>query len=197
MNATTASTIERAAEGIGYLNLGQFAKVVGSTEPTVRKRVEESDGGSWLIERGSKGRDYRIHPVLGLEWWRGEEARRREAEEAEEQAVEQLAMAFLGPNALKTEAQGLSAAEQLKLLEVQKALRLEAQARGSLVDREQFVQLMGNTLSMLTRRILAAAKAVAREADLKPVQRSAWEEAVEQAINAAIDSCQERLKRDA
>ena len=195
MNAATAvAELRDAAAAVDHLNLGQFAKVVGSTEPTVRKRVDEAGDGDWLIERGSKGRDYKIHPVLGPLWWREEEERRRQEEAAKDEAVDQLRMTFLGDNALQAEVQGLSASDRLKELEVQKALRIEARERGVLVDRGALQRVLGNTMAMLSKQILSAAKTIGREADLKPAQRSEWEERVEKAMNAAIDRCQEALQ---
>lgn len=191
MNAAVAAEI-------AYLNLGEFARVVGSTEPTVRKRIDEADDGEWLIERGGKGRDYRIDPVLGPQWWRAEEDRRRAEEEKRGQAVEQLALHFLGENALRSDLEGgLSPADQLKLLEVQKALRLEAKERGDLLDRRAIGGRLNQVMTLLTKRVLAAAKRAARDADMAHAQRAEWEEAVENALNEAIDQCQDLLRGEA
>ena len=197
MNGTAVAELERVAEGIECLNLGEFAKVVGSTEPTVRKRVNDAEPGPWLIERGSRGQDYKIHPVLGPQWWRGEEERRRAAEAVRGEKVEQLALHFIGEHGLPDEGAGLTASERIKLVELQRLLRIEGLERGDLIKRDEMERLIGRALTLFTKRILRDAKSIARDADLAPAQRSEWEEMVEAALNAAIDECQELLRHDA
>lgn len=57
------------------VNLEEFADLCGVTAETMRVHVKAVDStASWLLERGDRGRGYKIEPVGGLAWWKAKRA---------------------------------------------------------------------------------------------------------------------------
>lgn len=52
------------------VNLEEFASLVGVTAETMRVHVREVEGNpAWLVERGDRGRGYKIEAEGGVAWW--------------------------------------------------------------------------------------------------------------------------------
>ena len=173
------------------VNLGELEeRLAGTDVPTsadTLKRLAGRHGDFPVIARGSNGVAYRFDLAAVVAWLH----RHRDAIEAERQAreaaVDKLAAAFQGA---RPSSSSLSPADQLKLLEVQKALRLEAIERGELLLRRRVADGLAAAMVRLQQRITAAAKRAARDSDMDHARRADWEEAVERALNEAIDAAQ-------
>jgi phage terminase Nu1 subunit (DNA packaging protein) len=173
------------------VNLGELEeRLAGTDVPTsadTLKRLASRHGDFPVIARGSNGVAYRFDLAAVVAWLR----RHRDAIEAERQAreaaVDQLAAAFQGE---ERSTSALSPSEQLKLLQVQKARRLEACERGELLDRRRVADGLAAIMLRLQKRITSAAKRAARDADMDHARRAELEEAVERALNDAVDAAQ-------
>lgn len=119
---------------IGAVSLGEFAVLLGVSEPTLRKRLPDAIEGV-ILSRGKNGESYKIDPRAGVAWWRaiGEAAEIERAARAEQ--LRSMQMELLGDDTAlgSHDIEGLSPSEQAAQLNAELiALKLSV-ARGELV----------------------------------------------------------------
>ena len=134
--------------GALVVNLDEFSELCGVTAETMRGHIRAvDDKPAWLIERGDRGRGYKIEAEGGLAWWR----EKREAAEAEAaEHVEQLAqlrLGLLGDQAESDEVLALSGKQ-----------RREEYA--ATLDRIKLRRMMGELIEVAQLEPLLAAAAV-------------------------------------
>lgn len=72
------------------VNLEEFSELCGVTTETMRGYIRQiDDAPGWLIERGDRGRGYKIEAEGGVAWWR---AKRADDERMEADRLEQLSL---------------------------------------------------------------------------------------------------------
>ncbi len=94
------------------VSLDEFAELAGVTAETMRSHLRDllRDGEppAWLVERGDRGRAYKIEAEGGVQWWQ----QRREAEDladAERRGqLQQMRLKLVGDTAESAEQLGLS-----------------------------------------------------------------------------------------
>ena len=174
------------------VNLDEFSELCGVTAETMRGHIRGVEGSpAWLIERGDRGRGYKIEPEGGLAWW---QAKREQADiEAAEhkEKLAQLRFSMLGDQAEGEEALSLSGKQRREeyaaVLDRIKLRRM----MGELVEVSQLEPLLASAAVDLRQRLelipgeMAAAMGVGSE-EMAPLERM-----IERACNefaAAISS---------
>lgn len=130
------------------VNMDEFSELCGVTSETMRVHVRTVEGNpAWLLERGSRGRDYKIDADGGVAWWKA----RREADElasAERQAqLQQLRLELLGEAVEDEESLGLSG-------------RQKREEYAAVVERIKLRRMMGELVEWIELEPLLANAAV-------------------------------------
>jgi hypothetical protein len=137
------------------VNMDEFSELCGVTTETMRKHINAVEGAPpWLLERGDKGRGYRIEAEGGLAWWKA----KREDEDklsAERQAqLSQLRFEHLGAAADSEEALSLSGKQRREeyaaVLERIKLRRI----MGELVERAELEALLTHAAVEARQRLM-------------------------------------------
>lgn len=91
------------------VNLDEFSELCGRTAETMRDYIRSVEGEpGWLLERGMRGRGYRIEAEGGLAWWKARIAADDNASAERLAQLQQLRFEHLGDAADNEEALGLS-----------------------------------------------------------------------------------------
>lgn len=136
------------------VNLDEFSELCGSTAETMRGHIRDVDGNpAWLVERGSRGRDYQIEAEGGLAWWRA----RREADEttsAERKAqLQQLRFEQLGAAVESEEALALSGRQRREEIEAALARIKLRRVMGELVEWAELEPLLATAAVEIRRQL--------------------------------------------
>ena len=177
------------------VNLDEFSDLCGVTAETMRVHIRGVEGNpAWLIERGDRGRGYKIEAEGGVAWWKA----KRDADDlasAERQAeLQQMRLDLLGDAAESPEALSLSGRQRRDEIEAAMArLKLRRQM-GELVERAE-LEAAGVTAAIeLRRRLLLVPAEFAAEAGLPPEDVKPLRAMLERAINAFVDALPSPLK---
>lgn len=119
------------------VNIDEFSELCGVTAETMRGYIKAVEGNpAWLIERGSRGREYRIEAEGGIAWWRELREGEEIAEAGRKEQLQQLRMELIGEQA-----------------EGQTGLALSGRQRreeyGAAVDRIKLRRMMGELVERL------------------------------------------------
>ncbi|MBM3929415.1 MAG: hypothetical protein FJ335_13325 [Sphingomonadales bacterium] len=137
------------------VSLEEFADLVGVTGETMRTHLKAVEGQpDWLVERGDRGRAYKIEPRGGVAWWQA----RRDAEDAatedRRQQLAQMRLDLVGPQVEGVDKLTLSGRQRrdeyeaaFKALEYRKRL-------GQLVERSEVDHVLTNAAVELRRRLM-------------------------------------------
>jgi predicted ArsR family transcriptional regulator len=95
------------------VSLDEFAELAGVTAETMRVHLREllKDGTpqpAWLIERGERGRAYKIEAEGGIGWWQAKRDADDQADEARRAQLQQMRLELVGDTAEQAEALSLS-----------------------------------------------------------------------------------------
>lgn len=145
-----------------FVSLGEFAIIVGVSEPTVRKRFALAGDDAPIEERGKNGDAYKIPTQRALDWWRAQDAAAEEARAARQKQIQSLQMDFLGDDSATIDQgfEGLTPSEMAAQLEAElKSIKI-AELKGDLVrvaDVERvaaaFMEKVAKTLGSLPDRL--------------------------------------------
>ena len=175
------------------VNLDQFSELCGVTAETMRTHIRSVEGKPrWLIERGDRGRGYKIEPKGGLKWWQ-KKKEKAEIEAAEHQErLAQLRLDILGDQAEADDALSLSGKQRREeyaaTLDRIKLRRM----MGELVEVSQLEPLLANAAVEMRRRLslipgeLAAEMGITIE-ELAPLERMLERAAGEFASDISIE----------
>ena len=166
-----------ASAPVLIVNLEEFAELCGVTAETMRVHIRTVEGDpAWLVERGDRGRGYKIEPEGGLAWWK---ARREDEERADTERRAQLAqlrMDLVGDNVEAPEKLGLSGKQRRE----EYAAAFEAvryrKMMGELVEKAELVPVLTAAAVLLRRRLQSipgefAIVAGLSPADVEPLHR--------------------------
>lgn len=140
------------------VNLEEFADLCGVTAETMRthvRSVEEPRPG-WLIERGDRGRGYKIEAEGGLAWWKAKRDADEQLSAERQEQLRQLRFEHLGDAAEDGEALSLSGRqrreeyaaifERIKLRrlmgELVEVAELEGPATAAVIELRRHLQLI-------------------------------------------------------
>lgn len=177
------------------VNLDEFSELCGVTSETMRVHIKELEGNpAWLIERGSRGRDYKIEAEAGLTWWRG----KREADEtasAERQAQLLQLRLDIGIGAAEgDEALSLSGKQRRdEYAAAMERIRLR-RTMGELVDVGEIEGPATTAAIELRRRLMLVPAEFAAEAGLAPADVLPLRAMLERALGAFVDALPSPLK---
>lgn len=181
------------------VNLDEFSELCGVTAETMRGHIRSVEGNpEWLIERGDRGRGYKIEPEGGLAWWR---AKRDAAEqEAAEHAdrLAQLRLDILGDQAEGEEGLALSGKQRREeyaaTLDRIKLRRM----MGELVEVAQLEPLLASAAVDMRRRLSLIPGELAAEMGLPIGELAPLEKMIERACGEFADAISiERIARGA
>lgn len=169
------------------VNLEEFADLCGVTGETMRTHLRAVDGQpDWLVERGDRGRGYKIEAEGGVAWWKA----RREAEEtaSEERRLQlaQLRLDLMGGAAEGDTALGLSGRQRREEYEAGfKALEFR-KAMGELVVKAEVQHVLLGAIVELRRRLLLCPGEFAIRAGLDPAQVRPLEDILGRSIDGFV-----------
>ncbi|MCT2398516.1 hypothetical protein [Novosphingobium mangrovi (ex Huang et al. 2023)] len=137
------------------VNMDEFSELCGVTPETMRGYVRAVEGNpSWLVERGSRGRDYKIDAEGGLDWWRKRRAEESAAEDARQEQLQLLRADLLGDVAEGSDGLSLSGKQRREeyaaVLERIKLRRL----MGELVERVDIEERLSHASVECRRRLM-------------------------------------------
>lgn len=137
------------------VNLDEFSELCGVTSETMRVHIRGVEGEpAWLVERGDRGRGYKIEAEGGLAWWKS----KREADEnasAERRAqLNQLRFDLLGQAADEPEALALSGKQRREEYgAVMERIKLR-RMMGELVERSAIEPLLAQAAVEARRQLM-------------------------------------------
>jgi hypothetical protein len=177
------------------VDLIEFSELCGVTPETMRVHIRAVEGSpDWLIERGDRGRAYRIDADGGLAWWQA----KREADEtasAERQAqLAQLRLELGVGVAEGEEATGLSGRQRRdEYAAAFERIRLR-RTMGELVEVAAIEGPATTAAIELRRRLLLVPAEFAAEAGLSPDEVKPLHVLIERHLAAFVDALPSPLK---
>lgn len=177
------------------VNLDEFSELCGVTSETMRVHVKALEGSPvWLLERGSRGRDYKIEPIGGVAWWKAQ----RQAEEladAERQAeLQQLRLDLLGPAAETAEGLALSGRQRKDELEAALTRIKLRRTMGELVEVGELEAQATFAVVELRRQLLLVPAEFAVAAGLAPEDVAPLVAMIERAVTGFVTALPSPMK---
>lgn len=172
---------------VPFVNLDEFSELCGVTSETMRVHIRAVEGlPDWLIERGDRGRGYKIEPEGGIAWWKA----RRDAEadaSAERQAqLQQLRFEHLGEAADDESNLSLSARQRRdEYAAVMERIKLR-RVMGELVEWAGLEALIVAAVIELRRQLMLTPAEFSAASGLTPAQVAPLEAMLDQAIERFI-----------
>lgn len=140
-------------EGL-VVNVNEFAELCGVTSQTMRDHLKGVEGDPlWLIERGTRGREYKIDARGGVAWWRKkiDDATLADADRAEQFA--QLRLELTGGVVEDPETLALSGKQRIQEYAAAEAAAKYRKMMGDLLDRPDLVRAISTAATELRRRL--------------------------------------------
>ncbi len=136
------------------VNLDEFSELCGRTPETMRDYIRAVEGEpAWLIERGTRGRGYRIEAEGGLAWWKALQAADENASAERLAQLQQLRFELLGDSSGSEEELSLSGKQRREEYAAEfERIRL-AKMMGKLVDTEELVPALMAAVVESRRRL--------------------------------------------
>lgn len=180
------------------VNLDDFSELCRVTAETMRVHIRAVEGNpAWLIERGSRGRDYKIEAEGGVAWWRSKRDADDQASAERQAALQQMRFDLLGDAAEAPEALAVSgkqrrdeyaaAMERIKLRRVM----------GELVDRAELEGPASAAVIELRRQLGLVPAEFAVETGASPADVQVVRRLIERAVNAFVDKLPSPMAPDA
>jgi hypothetical protein len=170
------------------VNLEEFAELCGVTGETMRGHIRGvEDSPAWLIERGDRGRGYKIEPEGGLVWWRAKRDQ-ADADAAEhKEALAQLRLDILGDQGEDGDLLTLSGKQRreeyaatIDRIKLQRMM-------GELVEAAQVETALTHAAVEARRRFGLIAGEYAAEAGLSPEEVKPLAILIERAVGEFVD----------
>ena len=137
------------------VNLEEFADLCGVTAETMRVHVKAVDGtASWLLERGDRGRGYKIEPTGGIAWWKSKRAD-DEANDAERKAqLQQMRLDLIGDQVEAPDKLGMSGRQRREEYLAAEAAAKYRRMMGDLLDRAEMEAVLASAAVELRRQLM-------------------------------------------
>lgn len=136
------------------VNLEEFADLVGRTAETMKQHLRQLEPQpTWLIERGDRGRGYKIDAEGGVAWWQEKIAADELADEDRRNRLAQLRLDLVGDRGEEAERLILSGRQRRE--EYEAAFKgLEYRKRmGELVEKAELDHVLTGAAVELRRRL--------------------------------------------
>lgn len=172
--------------------LGDLAAVPGlPSEPTLRKLIRENPDFP-VVSTGRNGVGYEIDVEAAIQWLKGHEEKRREAERERGEQVRQFALDLLGADAVATPADaGLSASERRALLEEELVAMKVAERRRELVRKVSVDAAFAAVFDLLRQQRRKLSGRLARRTDLTRQQQVLIDDILEKDLSELADKFEE------
>ena len=177
------------------VNLEEFAGLCGVTGETMRAHLKGVEGDpTWLLERGDRGRGYRIEALGGLAWWRA----KRDTEEqqsAERRAqLAQMRLDLVGDQVEASAQLGMTGKQRREEYAAAEAAVKYRKMMGELVDRNDMIHALSSAASQLKRRLLQVPGEFAIREGLTPQSVTPLEGMLARAIEDFLRTIAEETK---
>ncbi len=136
------------------VNLDEFSELCGVTAETMRVHIRQVEGSPvWLVERGDRGRGYKIEAEGGLAWWKAKRDADEQASAERQEQLRQLRFEHLGDAADSADAMAMSGKQRREeyaaVLERIKLRRM----MGELIERSEIEPLLTNAAVAARQRL--------------------------------------------
>ncbi|AKM09867.1 hypothetical protein [Croceicoccus naphthovorans] len=171
------------------VNIDEFSELCGVTSETMRGYVRAVDGTpAWLIERGDKGRPYRIDTEGGLAWWKALRDEGQQAEADRQAQLQQLRLDILGDQAESEDMMALSGkARKEEYSATMERIKLR-RIMGELVETGDLVPLLSHAAVEARRRLQMVPGEYAAQMGLTPEDVKPLRDLIEKAVNGFVES---------
>lgn len=177
------------------VNLDEFSELCGVTAETMRVHVRAIEGNpDWLIERGDRGRGYKIEAEGGVAWWKAKREADDQASADRQAELAQLRLDLLGDAAENPEALSLSGRQRRDEIDAAMARIKLRRTMGELVEVGEIEGPAAAAAIELRRRLLMVPAEFAAEAGLAPDDVKPLRTLIERALNAFLDSLPSPMK---
>lgn len=164
------------------VNKAQLAQAMSVSENTVSAWLR---AGLPYVEAGTNGRSYQFRLAVAYAWVTRRRAEEEASRAAGDRAAAQLQLALLGGEAAAGSAEGLSVADQRKLLELELVRSQAARARGELIARADVVEGLEAVFAALRDALDALPDRLGRELGVSGRDMERIEAACDDALEGA------------
>ena len=137
------------------VNLEEFADLCGVTGETMRVHVKAIEGDpAWLLERGDRGRGYRIEVGGGVAWWRSKRDTEEQQSSERRAQLAQMRLDLVGDQVEAPAQLAMTGKQRREEYAAAEAAAKYRKMMGELVDRHEMVHALSSAASQLKRRLL-------------------------------------------
>lgn len=175
-----------------FVSLGEFAIIVGVSEPTVRKRFAMAGDDAPIEERGKNGDAYKIPTQRALAWWRAQDAAAEEARAARQKQIRSLQMDFLGEDSAAVDHgfEGLTPSEMAAQLEAElKAIKI-GELKGDLVRVVDVEQVAAAFMGKVAEALQSLPDRLRKRIEVSADVAEALERLLRRDLNELADAAQ-------
>jgi hypothetical protein len=177
------------------VNLDEFSELCGVTAETMRGHIRAVEGNpAWLIERGERGRGYKIEPIAARDWWLAHRAAADQANADRQAALQQLRFDLVGDAAGGSDALTLSGKQRREEIEAELVRIKLRRTMGELVEVAELEGPAANAAVELRRQLMLVPAQFAVEAGLSPEDVRPLGVMIERAINTFLDKLPSPLR---
>jgi hypothetical protein len=171
------------------VNLDEFSELCGVTAETMRVHIRAVEGDPvWLIERGDRGRGYKIEAEGGVAWWKAKRDADESASAVRLEQLRQLRFEHLGDAAENEDALALSGKQRREeYAAVMERIKLR-RVMGELVDRAEVEALLSHAAVEARQRLMRVPGEYAATVGLPPEDMAPLSELLERVVNDFVDS---------
>lgn len=179
-----------ADEGL-IVSLDEFAELAGVTPETMRTHLkdmlrEAAAEPAWLVERGDRGRAYKIEAEGGLRWWQDKREADLLADETRRGKLQQLRLDVLGPAAEQPDSLSLSGRQRRdEYAAAMDAVRYR-KILGELVEKVDIERVLSAASVEHRRRLQQIAPEFGIVAGLEPDQVRKLDAMIERAVDSFV-----------
>lgn len=137
------------------VNLEEFCDLCGVTGETMRGYLKGvPDDATWLIERGDRGRGYRIEALGGVAWWRAKRENDEQLSAERRAQLAQMRLDLVGDQVEAPTQLGMSGKQRREEYQAAEAAAKYRKMMGDLLDRHEMVHALSSAGAELRRRLL-------------------------------------------
>lgn len=165
------------------VNLDEFSELCGVTAETMRVHVRSVEGSpTWLIERGTRGRDYKIDAEGGVAWWQAKRLADETASAERQAQLQQMRLELLGPASGDEDALALSGRQRREEIEAAMARIKLRRTMRELVEVAPLEQALSAAVVALRSQLANVPGEFAVKAALEPADVQELGAMIERAI---------------
>jgi hypothetical protein len=171
------------------VSLDEFAELVGVTAETMRVHLREllkAEEPDWLVERGERGRAYKIEADGGVAWWQAKREADDVADRQRRQDLAQMRLELVGDAAGAADTLALSAKQRKEEFLAAEAGIKYRKLLGQLLDRAEVERVISTAAVELRRRLQQLPAEYGIAEGLAADQVRSLEDRLERAVNQFV-----------